>query len=107
METCTIAPVTKLTTLLAGSILILIAVVFACAVALLVIPGVQMLPRYRIGAEDILPAKETVLLLHDPSAKELQQWKTIFPALDDVIEKEDILVIVGRQEDLNRLTKSE
>lgn len=85
METCTIAPVTKLTTLLAGSILILIAVVFACAVALLVIPGVQMLPRYRIGAEDILPAKETVLLLHDPSAKELQQWKTIFPALDDVI----------------------
>ena len=31
----------------------------------------------------------------------------VTPALDDVIEKEDILVLVGRQEDLNRLTKSE
>jgi trk system potassium uptake protein TrkA len=30
----------------------------------------------------------------------------VTPALDDVIEKEDILVLVGRQEDLNRLTKS-
>jgi trk system potassium uptake protein TrkA len=29
------------------------------------------------------------------------------PSLDDVIEKGDILVLVGRQEDLNRLTKSE
>ncbi len=31
----------------------------------------------------------------------------VTPALDDVIEKEDILVLVGKQEDLNRLTKSE
>jgi trk/ktr system potassium uptake protein len=31
----------------------------------------------------------------------------VTPALDDVIEKGDILVLVGKQEDLNRLTKSE
>ncbi len=31
----------------------------------------------------------------------------VTPALDDVIEKGDILVLVGRQEDLNRLTKAE
>jgi len=31
----------------------------------------------------------------------------VTPALDDIIEKEDILVLVGRQEDLARLTKAE
>src|SRR5207249_10974259 len=31
----------------------------------------------------------------------------VTPALDDVIEKGDILVLVGKQEDLQRLTKSE
>lgn len=31
----------------------------------------------------------------------------VTPALDDIIEKEDILVLVGRQEDLARLTKFE
>jgi len=31
----------------------------------------------------------------------------VTPSLDDVIEKGDILVLVGKQEDLQRLTKSE
>jgi trk system potassium uptake protein TrkA len=31
----------------------------------------------------------------------------VTPALDDVIEKEDILVLVGKKEDLNRLTQAE
>jgi trk/ktr system potassium uptake protein len=31
----------------------------------------------------------------------------VTPSLDDVIEKGDVLVVIGRQEDLDRLTKLE
>jgi len=31
----------------------------------------------------------------------------VTPSLDDVIEKGDVLVVVGKQEDLDRLTKLE
>jgi hypothetical protein len=77
--------VTKRTTLLAGGTLIFIALIFACAITLLVIPGVQMLPQYRIGPEDILPAEQTIFLISHPAQEALQQWKTVFPVLDDVI----------------------
>lgn len=75
----------KRTTILAGIALFFLAGLFACAIALLIVPGVQLLPLYRIEPEDILPAKETLLLLHAPTAEDLEHFKKNFPALDDVI----------------------
>lgn len=75
----------KRTTVFAGVSLVTLAGAFACVIALLIIPGIQLLPLYRIEPEDILPAAETVLLMHAPSSEDLDQYKKTFPALDDVI----------------------
>ena len=75
----------KRTTILAGVSLVAVAGLFACVIALLIVPGVQLLPLYRIEPQDILPAKETLLLLYAPTAEDLERTKKTFPALDDVI----------------------
>ena len=89
----------KRSTLLAGIALVFLAGVFACVISLLVIPGIQLLPLYRIEPEDILPAKETLLLLHAPTPVDLERYKKTFPALDDVISDTPLDAIAIVQSD--------
>ena len=89
----------KRSTLLAGVALVVLAGLLACVIALLIVPGVQLLPLYRIEPEDILPAKETLLLLHAPTAEDLERYKKSFPALDDVISDTPLNAVAIVQSD--------
>lgn len=90
---------TKRTTIIAGTASILFALVLTCIIVLLLIPGVQLLPFYSLEPQDLLPATGTIFLMKNPTLEELQKWKTVFPALDDVMSDTPLEAIALMQTD--------
>jgi hypothetical protein len=67
-----------------GIALSVLSVLLVLIIVTLLAGGIRLLPLYRIGPEDILPAGATVLWIHKPTTEDLQRWQAAFPALDDI-----------------------
>jgi hypothetical protein len=70
--------VEKRTKILAGIFLSGLALGFSAVFVIALLGGINILPLYRMEPEDILPAQNTVFLLHNATPQDIAAWSTVF-----------------------------